>query len=781
MSKETKKTLGAQLKKLETRAEGDIELLFELRSFVKEKAKIEEEYGKALEKLARTFLAKRLKKGPPLHRDVGSDNASIVTTKKPIGKKASAPGSPYFSTDAGPVRPMYNAFLNLIMETERIGRNALGASERLILEITDVLKESHRLKTAVSKKSIEFGQKYHQDSLLSFEELDRTKTLYEKAAREADSAKKKFDDTSKNPNSGLNALKNMMSRTDGDERIEKLRVKWTTATQQLTAARNDYILALESVNAIQERYFTADIAKLIKKVDGDYHETLHKAFATYADVEETKANALNETTEVLTQTAGTLNRAQDLEQFLADNVVTFGTPGRIPFEQAGQDDTNILVVDEDSKIVLGNRLYRLLRHDEELSVSLEKKMKEMHAVKQLADTYKDTPQFGNANSPLEQVADFENSIDLLEAVRNRVIVQIQMLKDANVEPIAPIAASTTSIPISSPSLSRSTSAEGSATLRPSFGTYTAEYSYAASADGELSLEVGDEVEAIEVEKGGWIKVRSANGEEGYVPFDYIAKKTSKPPIAAVLPPRPSAVSSSSTRDVTALYEYKASDKGELSFRVGDVIEVIESGEASDDAWWEGRNRRTGDTGSFPLVFVEGWRPSESSRGSLSIAAAQAKSIKASTAKDGRETVRALYKYDATCDGELSMSIGDIITVTNKNTGDDMWWEGEGPSGKGQFPVNHVETVSDYSGKAEAVTNARSVRLGGSSVSSSTTSLGGGGFSVKAIYDYKGTDSSELTFKTGDYIKITESSDPDWWTGTFRGKSGLLPASYVSRV
>jgi hypothetical protein len=54
------------------------------------------------------------------------------------------------------------------------------------------------------------------------------KSAYDKGAKEAESAKKKYEEASKNPNSGLNALKNMMSRTDGDERVEKVSNSLTT-------------------------------------------------------------------------------------------------------------------------------------------------------------------------------------------------------------------------------------------------------------------------------------------------------------------------------------------------------------------------------------------------------------------------------------------------------------------------------------------------------------------------------------------------------------------------
>lgn len=51
--------------------------------------------------------------------------------------------------------------------------------------------------------------------------------------------------------------------------------------------------------------------------------------------------------------------------------------------------------------------------------------------------------------------------------------------------------------------------------------------------------------------------------------------------------------------VRALYDFKPSEPGELEFRVGDVIAVLES--VYKD-WWKGSLR--GNTGIFPLNYVE---------------------------------------------------------------------------------------------------------------------------------------------------------------------------------
>ena len=54
-----------------------------------------------------------------------------------------------------------------------------------------------------------------------------------------------------------------------------------------------------------------------------------------------------------------------------------------------------------------------------------------------------------------------------------------------------------------------------------------------------------------------------------------------------------------SRFVTALYDHDAEADDELTFKVGDVVEVIETG---DGGWWSGRCN--GHVGDFPVDFVD---------------------------------------------------------------------------------------------------------------------------------------------------------------------------------
>merc|ERR1712137_1246188 len=116
----------------------------------------------------------------------------------------------------------------------------------------------------------------------------------------------------------------------------------------------------------------------------------------------------------------------------------------------------------------------------------------------------------------------------------------------------------------------------------------------------------------------------------------------------------------------ALYEYNAADATELSFAVGDIINVTKQ-DAS--GWWEGENK--GKHGMFPGNYVE-------------LIAGGA----AAAAGDGKKRCVAKFEFVASSADELTIRVGETITIDTEASG---WYAGTNSAGEsGLFPANYVE-------------------------------------------------------------------------------------------
>lgn len=50
--------------------------------------------------------------------------------------------------------------------------------------------------------------------------------------------------------------------------------------------------------------------------------------------------------------------------------------------------------------------------------------------------------------------------------------------------------------------------------------------------------------------------------------------------------------------------------------------------------------------------------------------------------------------------------------------------------------------------------------------------------VEALYDLRAAEPTDLSFKAGDQIWVTERTSKDWWMAEINGQAGLVPATYV---
>ena len=149
--------------------------------------------------------------------------------------------------------------------------------------------------------------------------------------------------------------------------------------------------------------------------------------------------------------------------------------------------------------------------------------------------------------------------------------------------------------------------------------------------------------------------------------------------------------STNVRAVVALFDCDAEADGELSFKAGDVIDVIDD---SDDGWWTGAKRtdegREGRVGVFPSNYVKPQDVRAPTK-SVRLARVEADATRAPPTNESRVVV-AIYDCDDVDDGELAFKAGDLIDVVD--TSDSGWWTGKLPDGRqGLFPENYAKAAA----------------------------------------------------------------------------------------
>ncbi|KAG0013289.1 hypothetical protein BGZ81_001095 [Podila clonocystis] len=119
----------------------------------------------------------------------------------------------------------------------------------------------------------------------------------------------------------------------------------------------------------------------------------------------------------------------------------------------------------------------------------------------------------------------------------------------------------------------------------------------------------------------------------------------------------------------AMYDFAGQDRGDLSFKAGDTINVIDY---MNDDWWRGSLGK--NYGVFPSTYVQKL-DSDSDVHLLEVIA----------------QVRAKWDFSAKNEGDLSFKYGDTINVVEYVNDD--WWRGVLGINIGNFPTNYVQKLN----------------------------------------------------------------------------------------
>uniref|UniRef100_A0A2I3TTB8 FCH and double SH3 domains 1 n=1 Tax=Pan troglodytes TaxID=9598 RepID=A0A2I3TTB8_PANTR len=241
-----------QLSILQTWQQREADLLEDIRSYSKQRAAIEREYGQALQKLAGPFLKREG------HRSGEMDSRPSL----------------------GRGRTVFGAWRCLLDATVAGGQTRLQASDRY----RDLAGGTGRsAKEQVLRKGTENLQRAQAEVLQSVRELSRSRKLYGQRERVWALAQEKAADVQARLNRSDHGI--FHSRTSLQKLSTKLSAQSAQYSQQLQAARNEYLLNLVATNAHLDHYYQEELPALLKALVSELSEHLRDPLTSLSRTE----------------------------------------------------------------------------------------------------------------------------------------------------------------------------------------------------------------------------------------------------------------------------------------------------------------------------------------------------------------------------------------------------------------------------------------------------------------------------------------------------------------
>ncbi|XP_041078888.1 F-BAR and double SH3 domains protein 1-like isoform X2 [Polyodon spathula] len=608
VTQEVKVTFAEQAAKLQSKQQQESELLEEIRSFSKQRAAIEKDYGQALHRLASQYMKRDGLRGKGEPSD-----SSLVT--------------------GAPPRSVFTVWRSLIEATVHTSLSRVAASENYRALTSETVRTLRAAKEQRAKKSLEQLLCVQGELVEAVRELSKVKKRYYHLERITELTRVK----AKKNDYGI-----FHFRTNLQKLNTKLSNRLSECNLQLTEARNEYLLTLAAVNSHHEHYHSKDLPAVIKDMDADLYERLKEHFTLLSQTEIDSCRATQSTFLRVLQDSCQVSREHDLQLFLQENPVFTKAPVFL-FQGAPSDKVCGLVHQDSAQrgesclekearkwATKAAKDYKIKTHGERVLQTLDKRRK-LVSEDEVADV----------ELKMEEV---KESIRKAEVSRVKAHSRLALLRLSGVETDAWVmsAMSQASKELESErQLSEARISNGDVSpLWDEFDfddfddgeTFTESapspcprsyplpcrvlYSYQACQADELSITEDEELEVIEDgDMEDWVKARNASGQVGYVPKRYlqfpclsagdaVSQRVPGSPLSGcMLGSRGRGTQARTGGLARALYPYCGQSVEELSFPEGAVIRLLRCRDVRvDDGFWEGE--LNGRVGVFPSLVVE---------------------------------------------------------------------------------------------------------------------------------------------------------------------------------
>lgn len=662
--------------RLQQKYQQDIDLLDDLRLFMRQRAVIEKVYAQSLCKLVQQYL---VKKQFPAKNPVESENADSPTNKT-----------------------LLEVWKNVLDETRNVAMVRLAAAETYIQKISEQCKQVRANRSQVSKLVFEELNSLQKDILVSVQEVNKSQKVYREEEHIAYDARVKATNASNKVKN--KSISRFTSLAKLQQQSSKMNARVEACEVKSTAARNEYILNLRAANAHLHRYHVVDIPDLIQVLDGEYFDVWKHFLTLFTATELQCCSAVSQCFNRVATDVNKISRQYNTECFMKENPV-FSETTQYPFVPQDNDPVTHVCKDHQAELDLDREARKWATKIARENRTIRKTTKTMSLLKEERNKAVNSsmevlvsPTFAASEIKLEEE---RSNLRLAEIGKAKAEARIEALREGGVEVDVWLNSANADTALDEDETSEGTGTATGATkddpavkLEHSDSTddkvasmyaqvgdhlisggdnasspdrkdmiyplwCVAIYDYQAANEDELTIHENENLVLLGQGTGdGWMRARSGQGVEGLVPENYIRVW--------------SPVADSGTIDVN---EENVDDGTLVPYAVNNPqMNVIEPP----------------DKGLIPYAVNNSMmnviHPAKMAGNPMY--------AEVSHGVTADRWARALFDYEATCEEELSFQEGQLIRIisTEHDGVDDGWWEGEVNGSFGLFPSLVVEEL-----------------------------------------------------------------------------------------
>ncbi|XP_047411477.1 F-BAR and double SH3 domains protein 1 isoform X2 [Sciurus carolinensis] len=526
-------------------------------------------------------------------------------------------------------RTVFGAWRCLLDATVAGGQTRLQASDRY----RDLAGGTGRsAKEQVLRKGTESLQRAQAEVLQSVRELSRSRKLYGQRERVWALAQEKAADVQARLNRSDHGI--FHSRTSLQKLSAKLSAQSAQYSQQLRAARNEYLLNLVATNAHLDHYYQEELPALLKALVSELSEHLRDPLNLLSRAELEAAEVVLEHARLGGQATSQVNWEQDVKLFLQESGVFSPTPPQ-QFQPAGADQ--VCALERGAGGTAGEsglekeiqrwtsraaRDYKIQHHGHWVLQRLEQRRqqapdREAPGIEQRLQEVRESIRRaqvsqvkGAARLALLQGAGLDVQHWLKPAMTQAQdeVEQERRLSEArlsqrDLSPTAEDAELSDFDECEEAGELFEEPAPPALATRPFPCPAHVVFGYQAGHEDELTITEGEWLEVIEEgDADEWVKARNQHGKVGFVPERYLNFPDLSLPESGRDSDNPSGVEPTAFL-ARALYSYTGQSEEELSFPEGALIRLLpRAQDGVDDGFWRGEFG--GHVGVFPSLLVE---------------------------------------------------------------------------------------------------------------------------------------------------------------------------------